>query len=100
MSKFYDREKLKKIDYWGIALSFAATLLLLVGQSRKRDADNQVPISGGGSSFAWDGLVVISLLVIGAVLMVAFLLCEWRWASLPILPRESRPSSKLESFQS
>lgn len=40
MSKFHNREKLKKIDYWGIALSFAATLLLLVSQSRKRDADN------------------------------------------------------------
>jgi hypothetical protein len=40
MSKFYDREKLKKIDYWGIALSFAATLLLLVSCTHGRDADN------------------------------------------------------------
>jgi hypothetical protein len=46
----------------------------------------QVPISGGGSSFAWDSTVVIALLVVGSVMMVAFFVCEWKIASLPILP--------------
>jgi len=46
----------------------------------------KVPISGGGSSFAWDSAEVIALLVVGAVMMFAFFICEWKIASLPILP--------------
>ncbi|WVR06704.1 hypothetical protein IAU60_003736 [Kwoniella sp. DSM 27419] len=80
------KEKLAKIDYTGIALSAGGTILLLVSLIVPYCANPQVPISGGGSSFAWDSAVVISLLIIGSVLMIAFLLCEWKFASLPILP--------------
>lgn len=48
-----------------------------------------MPISGGGSSFAWDSTVVIALLVVGVVMMCAFFVCEWKIASLPILPCKS-----------
>ena len=32
--------------------------------------------------------MVITLLVVGAVMMFAFFVCEWKIASLPILPCE------------
>ncbi|OCF39388.1 hypothetical protein I317_06816 [Kwoniella heveanensis CBS 569] len=66
--------KLLQIDYMGIVLSAGATVLLLV------------PISGGGSTFPWHSPEVIALLVVGAVMMIAFLGCEWKFARLPILP--------------
>ncbi|KAL1409048.1 hypothetical protein Q8F55_005872 [Vanrija albida] len=68
------RTKLAQIDYAGVLLSAAATVLLLV------------PISGGGSVFAWNGAVVISLLSVGAVCAAAFIVVEWRLARLPVLP--------------
>jgi predicted membrane channel-forming protein YqfA (hemolysin III family) len=55
------RKKLTQIDYLGILLSAAGTILLLV------------PISGGGSTFAWNSAVVIALLIVGALCML--LLC-------------------------
>ncbi|EIW73620.1 hypothetical protein TREMEDRAFT_13940, partial [Tremella mesenterica DSM 1558] len=68
------RTKLKQIDYLGIFLSAAGTVLLLV------------PISGGGSTFAWDSAAVIGLLVSGGVCMIGFFLTQWKFAALPILP--------------
>lgn len=73
-------KKVKKIDYTGVLLSSAATILILV------------PISGGGSTFAWDSATTISLLVIGVVCIVGFVLVEARFAALPILPcKQVRP---------
>ncbi|RSH89300.1 hypothetical protein EHS25_002412 [Saitozyma podzolica] len=66
--------KLAQIDYLGIFLSVAGTVLLLV------------PISGGGSTFAWDSAVVIALLIVGSLCMIGFVLCQWKFARLPILP--------------
>ncbi|KAK8858459.1 hypothetical protein IAR55_002686 [Kwoniella newhampshirensis] len=68
------KTKIKQIDYLGIFLSAAGTVLLLV------------PISGGGSTFAWESATVIAMLVVGAGCMAAFFLSQWKWASLPILP--------------
>ncbi|KAL7423545.1 hypothetical protein Q5752_001125 [Cryptotrichosporon argae] len=68
------RAKLAKIDYAGIALSAAATVFLLV------------PISGGGSTFAWDSATVVACLVLGGIAAVAFTVYEWKVARLPILP--------------
>ncbi|WYZ33941.1 hypothetical protein EsH8_I_000217 [Colletotrichum jinshuiense] len=67
-------EKVKMIDYGGIALNMAATLLLLI------------PLSGGGVTYPWSSPFVISGLVIGAVLAVLFVLYEWKLAKLPIMP--------------
>ncbi|KXH61696.1 major facilitator superfamily transporter [Colletotrichum salicis] len=67
-------EKVKKIDYGGIALNMASTLLLLV------------PLSGGGVTYPWSSPVVIAGVVVGAVLTVLFVLYEWKLAKLPIMP--------------
>ncbi|KXH29085.1 major facilitator superfamily transporter [Colletotrichum simmondsii] len=67
-------EKVKKIDYGGIALNMASTLLLLI------------PLSGGGVTYPWSSPFVIAGVVVGAVLAVLFVLYEWRLAKLPIMP--------------
>jgi hypothetical protein len=48
----------------------------------------QVPISGGGSAFAWNSSTVIALLVVGGAMLVGFLCAQWKLSRLPILPRE------------
>ncbi|OHF04184.1 major facilitator superfamily transporter [Colletotrichum orchidophilum] len=67
-------EKVKKIDYGGIALNMASTLLLLV------------PLSGGGVTYPWSSPFVIAGVAVGAVLAVLFVLYEWKLAKLPIMP--------------
>ena len=69
-------EKLAQIDYLGVFLSAAGTVLMLV------------PIAGGGSTFAWNSTLVIAMLIIGCLCAVAFVVVEWRFASLPIMPRK------------
>ena len=77
----------KKIDYWGILAGSAAIILILI------------PVSGGGSYFAWNSPMVISMLVVGGCCMVAFLLIEHQIALLPMMPREFHPTSvPLESL--
>ncbi|KAK1493539.1 major facilitator superfamily transporter [Colletotrichum abscissum] len=68
------REKVNKIDYGGIALNMASTLLLLI------------PLSGGGVTYPWSSPFVIAGVVVGAVLAVLFVLYEWKLAKLPIMP--------------
>ncbi|GKT43566.1 efflux pump dotC [Colletotrichum spaethianum] len=67
-------EKVKKIDYGGIALNMASTLLVLV------------PLSGGGVSYPWFSPFVIAAVTVGAVLAVLFVLYEWKVPKLPIMP--------------
>lgn len=67
-------EKVGKIDFGGIALNIASTLLLLI------------PLSGGGVTYAWSSAFFIGVTVTGAVLTILFVLYEWRLASLPIMP--------------
>jgi MFS family permease len=67
-------EKLKMIDYMGVLLSSSATIFLLI------------PISSSGSTFAWSSLVTISLLTLGVICLVTFVIAEVRLAKLPILP--------------
>ncbi|KAM0327150.1 hypothetical protein ACHAQA_006281 [Verticillium albo-atrum] len=67
-------EKMKKIDYGGIFLNVASTLLLLV------------PLSGGGVTYPWASPFLISTITIGGVLAVLFVLYEWKLAALPIMP--------------
>lgn len=68
------KEKFKKIDYLGLFLATAALTLLLV------------PISGGGSQYAWNSPIVIALFVVGGVCFVAFILVEWKIPELPMIP--------------
>ncbi|TQN65363.1 Efflux pump dotC [Colletotrichum shisoi] len=67
-------DKIRKIDYGGIALNMASTLLVLV------------PLSGGGVSYPWSSPFVIGAVVGGGVLGVLFVLYEWKLARLPIMP--------------
>ena len=49
----------------------------------------QIPISQGGAAFAWNSPLVLVMLSLGAAMILIFLLVEWRFAKLPIMPRES-----------
>jgi MFS family permease len=68
------RKNIARIDWFGILASSIGIIFLLI------------PISGGGSYFPWDSPMVISMLVIGGCAFVAFLLIEWKVATLPMLP--------------
>ncbi|CAK7243996.1 MAG: hypothetical protein STHCBS139747_005530 [Sporothrix thermara] len=70
------RENARKIDYWGLLSASAAVILVLI------------PVSGGGSYFRWDSPMVISMLVIGALLFVFFVVVELRIAQLPMMPMQ------------
>lgn len=68
------REKLRKIDYYGVFFSTAGLTLLLI------------PISGGGSTYAWDSTIVIVMFCVGGVCTLIFLLVEWKIPELPMIP--------------
>ena len=67
-------EKLKKIDYGGMVLNVASTLLLLI------------PLSGGGVTYSWASPFFIACTATGVVLGVLFVLYEWKLVKLPIMP--------------
>ncbi|KAJ5815200.1 hypothetical protein N7474_006977 [Penicillium riverlandense] len=68
------RKNVRRIDGWGILASSIGVIFVLI------------PVSGGGSYFRWDSPLVISLLTIGGCAMVAFVIIEWKVATLPMLP--------------
>jgi MFS family permease len=67
-------EKIKKIDYVGITLNIASTLLLLI------------PLSGGGVAYQWSSPFFIAATCTGAVLAILFVLQQWKLVALPIMP--------------
>lgn len=68
------KEGAKKVDFLGLVTSSIGTIFLLI------------PISGGGSYFLWDSPLVISMLIIGGVSLVFFVLVEWKFAQIPMMP--------------
>lgn len=68
------REKLRKIDYYGVFFATAGLTLLLI------------PISGGGSTYAWDSTLVIVMFCVGGVCTLVFLVVEWKVPELPMIP--------------
>lgn len=68
------REGFAKIDYGGTLLSSIAVIFLLI------------PISGGGAYFDWASPMVISMLVIGSVSLIGFVVWEAKFARLPMMP--------------
>lgn len=68
------RTKVKAIDYYGVVSSSAAILLLLI------------PISGGGVYFQWNSPMVISMITLGSISMLVFVLVEWKIAVMPMMP--------------
>lgn len=67
-------EKIRKIDYGGVFLNIASTLLVLI------------PISGGGVQYAWSSPFFIAATTTGAVLAILFVLHQWKLVALPIMP--------------
>ncbi|KAH8893895.1 MFS general substrate transporter [Thozetella sp. PMI_491] len=67
-------EKLQKIDWFGLCAVVAAVVFFLI------------PINSGGSIWAWNSPLVISMLVLGAFFLVLFALIEKRFARIPIIP--------------
>lgn len=67
-------EKIKSLDYFGFLSSSIAIIFILV------------PVSGGGSTYAWNSALVISMLVTGSVSFLVFLFVEHKIATLPLIP--------------
>ncbi|KUJ23010.1 MFS multidrug transporter-like protein [Mollisia scopiformis] len=68
------KTKVRAIDYYGILFSSSAILLLLI------------PVSGGGTYFDWNSPMVISMLILGGICMVLFVVVEWKFAVMPMMP--------------
>ncbi|KAJ5301162.1 uncharacterized protein N7443_006164 [Penicillium atrosanguineum] len=68
------KEGMKKVDYLGVLTSSIGTIFLLI------------PISGGGAYFAWSSPLVISMLAIGASSLILFVVVEWKFAKIPMMP--------------
>ncbi|KAJ4215760.1 hypothetical protein NW759_009620 [Fusarium solani] len=68
------KESAARIDYGGSFTISLGIILLLI------------PISGGGAYFDWNSPMVISMLTIGCLSCLLFLLIEWKIAKLPMMP--------------
>ncbi|KAF9151091.1 hypothetical protein BG015_007101 [Linnemannia schmuckeri] len=66
---------MQSLDYAGITLLIVAIIMILLGLNWGADA-----------KYAWDSAVILCLLIIGVLVMVAFLVNEWKVASNPIIP--------------
>ncbi|KAJ3167748.1 hypothetical protein HK101_011743 [Irineochytrium annulatum] len=67
-------EAVYKIDWIGTFLLIATVICLLI------------PIQGGGSLYAWNSPIVISLFILGALFFVAFIYVEGWVAREPVIP--------------
>lgn len=68
-------EKVKLIDWYGIVTGCVGIIFLLI------------PVSGGGSYFAWDSAMVIAMLTIAGISLILFVVCEGWVSPLPMTPR-------------
>jgi hypothetical protein len=65
---------IKAIDWWGILTFLGCTLMILLG------------LNFGGVLFPWDSAKVIALLVVGGMMIFAFIYSEKRLAKYPLIP--------------
>ncbi|RGP70081.1 hypothetical protein FSPOR_4193 [Fusarium sporotrichioides] len=68
------REKVQKIDWWGVLASIAGIVLTVMS------------INSGGSMWAWENVKTISMLTIGIVMILVFIIIEAFFAEIPIIP--------------
>jgi hypothetical protein len=73
-TSFFDG--VKAVDWWGILTFLGFTLMVLLG------------LDFGGAIFAWDSAKVVALLVIGGLMIFAFVYSETRVAKYPLIPME------------
>lgn len=69
------REVLKRVDFIGGFLSISGLLLFMAG------------IQWGGYQYAWSSAHVLTPMLIGLALFVAFCIYEWKFAPYPMFPR-------------
>lgn len=68
--------RLCTIDFLGIAIMIAGVLLFLIG------------LNWGGGSYPWASAHVIATIVVGAILMIVFVLYSLFWKKTGILNRD------------
>ncbi|RBA21318.1 hypothetical protein FPRO05_07632 [Fusarium proliferatum] len=68
------REKVRKIDWMGVLASIAGIVLTVMA------------INSGGSMWAWENVKTISILTIGLLMLLAFIIIEAFFARIPIIP--------------
>ncbi|OZJ04794.1 hypothetical protein BZG36_01875 [Bifiguratus adelaidae] len=68
------KEKIKMIDFLGIALNMVAVTMVLLG------------LNWGGTTYSWSSAAVVVPLVIGGFFTGIFIIVEWRFAKYPIVP--------------
>lgn len=66
--------KIKLVDWAGVAMTLAGTFLVLI------------PVSQGGSAFAFDSAQFLALLIIGIVIFAIFVVYEQKYAKIPVVP--------------
>ncbi|KAK5814609.1 major facilitator superfamily domain-containing protein [Linnemannia elongata] len=66
---------MRSLDYAGIVLLIGAIIMILLGLNWGADA-----------KYEWGSAVILCLLIIGVLVMVAFLVNEWKVAVNPIIP--------------
>ncbi|THX91834.1 putative major facilitator superfamily transporter [Aureobasidium pullulans] len=76
MPKVNFRETIRKVDWIGLFFSTAAIILILIA------------ISDGGHGTPWNSAETISMLVVGSICAIAFVIVEWKFAKLPMMPLE------------
>ncbi|GAB7354796.1 hypothetical protein MBLNU459_g5189t1 [Dothideomycetes sp. NU459] len=74
MPKVEFRKTLKKVDLLGLLTGTAAIILILI------------PVSEGGHQVPWNSPQIIAMLAVGGVCAFLFLLVEWKFAKLPMMP--------------
>ena len=75
MPKLNLRETVARIDFLGLITGTAAVILLLIPTSE-----------GGHAGTPWSSPLVIAMFTIGGICFIVFLLIEWKWAELPMMP--------------
>ncbi|KAJ5804849.1 hypothetical protein N7474_010736 [Penicillium riverlandense] len=68
------KTKLRAIDFFGVLLALGGTSVLILG------------LTWGGGQYVWNSAHVIATIVIGIVISVAFVIWQWKGASIPLVP--------------
>ncbi|KAJ1932167.1 hypothetical protein FBU59_006466, partial [Linderina macrospora] len=68
------RDKLKRIDFLGILVIVTGIVLLQLG------------LTWGGRDHPWNSAAVIAPIVVGVVMLVVFVLVEWKIPPEPVMP--------------
>ncbi|KAL1894032.1 hypothetical protein Sste5346_006174 [Sporothrix stenoceras] len=76
MANVSKRDILKQIDYVGAVLSIVGLTIFLVA------------LQSGGYSHPWTSAYVLSQLIIGLALIMAWVIWEWKLAKWPMVPRQ------------